>query len=138
MHKWCSRLAVLGELGRYPVFVPAIKLCLKYQYHLDKAGHDSLIGRALLDMKSYPQLDCWYSRVENIKSLLDFPRLYGKVDKAGKTIDRLFKSKFDRFYLDEINKLKIGSDGNDHNKLRLYKQLKVSFKQEPNITNIQY
>ena len=136
VHKRCSRLAVLGELGRYPVFVPAIKLCLKYQYHLDNTGNDSLIGRAIRDMKSDPQLDCWYSRVENIKSLLDFPRLYGKVDKAGQTIDRLFKSKFDRFYLDEINKLKIGSDGNDHNKLRLYKLLKGSFKQEPYITNI--
>ena len=89
VHKRCSRLAVLGELGRYPVFVPAIKLCLKYQYHLNKTGHDSLIGRALLDMKSDPQLDCWYSRVENIKSLLDFPRLYGKVDKAGKTYEML-------------------------------------------------
>ena len=44
--------------------------------------------------------------------------------------------KFDRFFLDEINENKIGSDGLDHNKLRSYKKLKGSFTQEPYITNI--
>ena len=29
VHKRCSRLAVLGELDRYPVFLPALKQCLK-------------------------------------------------------------------------------------------------------------
>ena len=45
-------------------------------------------------------------------------------------------SKFDRFYLDEINKTRMGSDGLDHNKLRLYKTLKGSFSQEPYISQI--
>ena len=35
VHKRCSRLAVLGELGRYPVFIPALRHCLKYQYSID-------------------------------------------------------------------------------------------------------
>ena len=111
-------------------------MCLKYQYQLDKAGHDSLIGRALLDMKSDPQLDCWYSRVENIKSLLDFPRLYGKVDKAGKTIDRLFKSKFDRFWLDMVNESKLGPDNIDQIKLQKYKCYKASFTREPYLDQV--
>ena len=51
-------------------------------------------------------------------------------------MDKILKGKFDRFYLDEINEIKIGSDGLDHNKLRLYKTLKGSFKQEPYIANI--
>jgi hypothetical protein len=34
VHKRSSRLAVLGELGRYPMFIPAIKNCLNYDWHL--------------------------------------------------------------------------------------------------------
>jgi hypothetical protein len=37
VHKKCSRLAVLGELGRYPVLLPALKLCIKYQYQLNQS-----------------------------------------------------------------------------------------------------
>ena len=46
-------------------------------------------------------------------------------------IEKKVNSKFDRYFLDEINKVKLGSDGLDHNKLRLYKHFKGSFKQEP-------
>ena len=136
VHKRCSRLAVLGELGRYPTMIPALKLCLKYQYQLDNGDRTSFVYKAMQDMKNDPDLDCWYSRVDKIKINLNICKLYGKSDKVGKTLDKLIKSKFDRFYLDEINLVKIGLDGNDHNKLRLYKTLKGSFKQEPYIYNV--
>ena len=45
-------------------------------------------------------------------------------------IEKTIKSIFDRFFLDEINLEKVGSDGLDHNNLRLYKKCKGSFKQE--------
>ena len=38
--------------------------------------------------------------------------------------------------MDEINQVKTGVDGLDHNKLRLYKTLKGSFRTEPYIENI--
>ena len=60
----------------------------------------------------------------------------GKPDRAGVIIDRIVKSKFDRFFLDQINQIKIGIDGEDHNKMRFYKQLKGSFKIEPYIVQI--
>ena len=136
VHQKCSRLAVLGELGRYPVLFPALKLCIKYQYQIDSLNKNSLIYKAVSDMKNSPHLDCWYNRVEKIKSLFKISRLYGNPEKVGYNIDRLIKSKFDRFFLDEINQENIGSDGLDHNKLRLYKTLKGSFSQEPDIKNI--
>ena len=136
VHKKCSRLAVLGELGRYPMLVPALKLCLKYQYSMDSLDKNTLIYKTMSDMRNSPELDCWYSRVEKIKSLLNINRLYGKPEKVGYLIDKSIKSKFDRFFLDEINEIKIGSDGLDHNKLRLYKTFKGSFKEEPYISNI--
>ena len=136
VHKKCSRLAVLGELGRYPVLFPAIKLCMKYQYHIGNLDKNTLLGKAINEMNNNPELDCWVSRVNKIKTLLKIPKLYGKPDKVGFVIDKIIKGKFDRYFLDEINDIRIGSDGQDHNKLRLYKTFKGSFKQEPYITNI--
>ena len=136
VHKKCSRLAVLGELGRYPVFVPALKLCLKYQYQLSYSDKDSLIAKALSEMKINKHIDSWYGKVEGLKSLLKLPTLYGKADKVGFIIEKRIKSKFDRFFLDEISVVKKGTDGMDHNKLRLYKTIKGTFRQEPYITNI--
>ena len=49
----------------------------------------------------------------------------------GEFMERKINSKFDRFFLDEVNKVNIGPDGLDHNKLRLYKTFKGSFRQEP-------
>ena len=49
---------------------------------------------------------------------------------AKKTKD-LVRSKFERFWLDKIQHVKLGPDGQDHNKLRLYKKFKGSFKEEP-------
>ena len=136
VNKKCSRLAVLGELGRYPVLIPALKLCLKYQYQIDNSDMNTIVGRTMNNMRNSPHIDSWYTRVEKMKTLLNIPKLYGNTDKIGNVIDRLIKGRFDRYYLDEINAAKIGTDGNDHNKLRLYKTFKGSFTQEPYITNV--
>ena len=137
VHKKCSRLAVLGELGRYPVLFPALKLCLKYQYQICGLDKKTLIYKTVQEMKNQPGLDSWNSRVDKIKFILKIPTLYGKSDKVGIVIDKLLKGKFDRFFLDEINEIKIGSDGVDHNKLRFYKTIKGSFKQEQYVADIQ-
>ena len=87
-------------------------------------------------MKINPQIDCWLSRVEKIKTLLNIKRLSGSPERVGLMIDKIIKSKFDRFYLDEINQQKLDNDGQDHNKLRFYNKLKASFKIEPYIVQI--
>ena len=89
---------MLGELGRYPVFIPALKQCLNYQYQIDLMDRSTLIYKAISDMKINPQIDSWYTRVEKIKNLLNIKRLYCKPDKAGLFIDKTIKSKFDRFF----------------------------------------
>ena len=79
-------------------------------------------------MRKNPHIDCWLTRVGKIKTILNINRLPLKSDRAGEIISRNIKSKFDKFYLDQINEIKIGNDGQDHNKLRFYKKLKGSFK----------
>ena len=96
----------------------------------------NVIQQVLNDMQKNPEIDSWYTRVEKIKTNLNIRQLRCKPEKAGLIIDKIIKSKFDRFFLDEINKTKIGHDGSDHNKLRLYKTLKGTFCQEPYVTKI--
>ena len=71
-----------------------------------------------------------------LKNLFRIRPLYGKPEKVGFNIDKILKSKFDRFFLEEINEIKIGQDGLNHNKLRLYSTFKGCFKQENYISNI--
>ena len=70
VHKRCSRLAVLGELGRYPVFIPALRHCLKYEYHNNSLDRSSLISIKLSEMKNNPQIECWLSRVRKLNHCL--------------------------------------------------------------------
>ena len=137
VHKRCSRLAALGELGRYPLLISSIKHCLKYEWHLGNVDQDSIVGKAIREMRVMPQLDTWLSRVQKIKSVLGITPLYGSKDSVSLNLNKKLNSVFDRFWLDQINAPKAGNDGVDHNKLRFYKTLKGSFTQEPYITNVQ-
>ena len=49
----------------------------------------------------------------------------------------LLKSIFDRFWLDEVKKVKEDITGLFHSKLRLHSTIKSSFSQEPNIVLVQ-
>ena len=64
-------MAVLGELGRYPMFLPALKQVVKYQYQIERLDKSTIIYKTLVDMENNPNIDTWYSRVEKIKSLLN-------------------------------------------------------------------
>ena len=75
-------------------------------------------------MSNNPQIDCWLSRVQKINNLFNIKRLSGTPDRVGSVIEKILKSKFGRFFLDEINMIRLGDDGQDHNKLRLYKKNK--------------
>ena len=136
VHKRCSRLAALGELGRYPSIIPALKNCLKYEWALQRNDNGSIISNAVKEMASKPYLDTWYSRVQKIKTMLGITHLRGCVDSVGLQLNKKLHSLFDRYWIDQICSEKIGNDGIDHNKLRFYRKLKSSFTQEPYITNI--
>ena len=47
VHKRCSRLAAIGELGRYPLMISSFKHCLNYEYHLDNIDKNSLVSMSV-------------------------------------------------------------------------------------------
>jgi hypothetical protein len=88
-------------------------------------------------MRAMPHLDTWLTRVQKIKSVLGITQLYGSKDSVSLKLNKKLSSVFDRFWLDQIDALKVGNDGIDYNKLRFYKTIKGSFTQEPYTKNIQ-
>ena len=82
--------------------------------------------------------DCWLSKVETLKNSLglnDSPSM-----RTRKAVNDLYKSKvqskFDRFWLEEVNQIKLGPDGKNNNKLRFYNTFKGTFACEPYIEKV--
>ena len=137
VHSKASRLAVLGELGRYPIFIGAISQCLNYKLSLfSRQSSTNLIGNVLSEMSAMCDRgqDCWLTRVNRIEHLLNLPKNMKKSKTSGKNLKVLVRSKFDKHWLEKINEFKPNKTDNlDHNKLRVYKKFKSSFTSEPYI-----
>ena len=137
VHSKASRLAVLGELGRYPIFVTALSQCLNYKLSLfNRQTNTNLIGHVLNEMTKMSENghDCWLTRVNTIENLLNIPKNMKLTKTSGKNITARVRSIFERFWLDKINEFKPNQTDNlDHNKLRVYRQFKSSFTIEPYI-----
>ena len=64
-----SRLAVLGELGRYPLFIKALSHCINYKMALlGPTKQSTLVSDAIQEMRvmSSSGGDCWLTRVKKI------------------------------------------------------------------------
>ena len=138
VHSKASRLAVLGELGRYPLFITSLSQCLNFKLSLiSRATNNNLIGHMLKEMKimSENNQDCWLTRVNQMENLLKLPQNMKYSKSSGKNISSILKGKFEYFWKTKINECKMNNDDNlDHNKLRVYRQFKSSFSAEPYIT----
>ena len=78
VHKKCSRLAILGDLGRYPTFIKALAHCLNYKMHLNSnLESDSLLAHTYREMRAMAGnlTDCWLLKVNKIQTLLGIKEL---------------------------------------------------------------
>ena len=68
VHKKSSNFAVLGELGRYSLFITIINTILKYLNRIKELDHDSLLYQSFLESKSIWQSgkESWFSNVNKI------------------------------------------------------------------------
>ena len=73
----------------------------------------------------------WWTKIGKLESLIDVKYSeYLHIDKIGDKIKKQLKSKFESFWLKQINRIKPHLDGHDQNKLRFYKTFKGCFKKE--------
>ena len=138
VHRKASRLAVLGELGRHPLAVRAMAHCLNYKLCLATKPVNSLLGRAMCEMThmTLTGVDCWLSRANKMSQLLDTPDIRFSPTSGGQLL-KCIKSKFERYWLDEIKMSRLGTDGESHNKLLTYSSFKCHFSVEPYINLVQ-
>ena len=141
VNKKATRLAVLSELGRYPVFLNALIASISYEWHLrHRAPSDSLASLALNEMESLADSahDCWLARVKSISKLLNIQPLHGQLspESVRGQVKKTLRSKFEIFWKDEVNNPKLGADHVSHNKLRFYSQFKSCFKTEYYMENV--
>ena len=132
VHKKASRLPLLGDLGRYPLLVAGLANSVTYSQVLYTRAPTTLVRRTLNEMENMVSngQECWLTKVNLINKLLCLKKGSRSLKPSNKTYLNQIKSKFDIFFLDEINDPKIGPDGRSHNKLCFYASLKGSFKPE--------
>ena len=65
--------------------------------------------------------DCWLYRVKRIEKLLKFPeKEHFRLNKPGTKISIILRSKFDAFWLKQINEIKTNNPANlDHINLKI-------------------
>ena len=140
VHNKSSRLAVLGELGRYPLFIHALSRVMQFKQSLfSRKTLTNLIGHVLTEMAEMASLghDCWLKCVTDIEKLLKLNRYSSNTIKNPRAIVKSkLRSIFDSYWLNKLNETKLTrGEGLNHNKLRVYSQFKGCFKMEPYIQN---
>ena len=135
VHRKASRLAVLGDLGRFPMAIRAMAHTINYRLCLASKPADSLIGNAMTEMKnmSLNGTDCWLFRTDKMSELLALPNLRYS-ESSGRKILKYVQSKFERFWLDKIKSSRVDKDGVEHNKLHTYSSFKCHFAIEPYVS----
>ena len=109
VHTKASRLAVLGELGRYPIFISALSQCINYKLSLfSRKTPTNLIGNVLTEMMEMNNkgIDCWLTRVINIEKSLKIPTNMKCNKLSGKKITTILRGKFDSFWLKKLTSSK--------------------------------
>ena len=92
VHKKTSRLAVLGELGHYPLLMSSFIQTLKYKWSISLQDSNTLIRDALSEMESFSDLghDCWLTRVRKMEQLFNIHNFH-RYHKS-KIVEKLLKN----------------------------------------------
>ena len=130
--KTTSRLSLLGEIGRFPLFIQSLSHCLSYKMSLNsRRSSNNLINCLMTEMNSLASSgnDSWLTRVQNIENILKIPQNINFSKQVGKRISSLLKSKYDKYYLNKINEINFTDPD-----MREYKTMKGSFTMETYLT----
>ena len=134
-HKKSSRLAMIGELGRYPLLVRSLVQTIKYKWSIMRRSNDnSLVSEAVSEM-SRCNGENWLSRINQVEKLLNITvsNNHVSLECIGKNVKQRIRSCFDLFWKDAISCDKLDENGANRNKLQFYSSLKNSFTREPYI-----
>ena len=132
VHSKAHNGAVMGELGRLPLFLNIMKSVLKYIIHLDEVKCDRpLLNAAILEDGNLCVGKSWRKRVDKIISLFQC-KISETMD--GKYINEMYE-KMKLSYLLHWRKM-LGDESSQEGKLYLYRRIKSHFGMEPYLGDI--
>ena len=141
VHSKSSNIAVLSELGRYPITLHIIQSMVKYWYRLTRETDTSLILHSYKENIAMlnDNRDCWLKTKRDIMFKLDLGHIYNNPDKyrfpyIKKTLTKKLTSIIDKqFTADLYNDERHNGDGN---KLRTFRIFKNVIEEEPYLSLI--
>jgi hypothetical protein len=127
-----ANMAVLGELGRYPLFIKAAKQILKFHIRVRELSDNTLTKDAYLEM-SEGGLNCTW--ISCIKFLLKKGGISNtEEDYSVNAVEQKLRSEFREFWKEKMfNDVR---QGNQKNKLRTYREFKTIYEMEPYLEKI--
>ena len=152
MHlKWCkytlgvhsksTNIAVLAELGRYPLTLGIIQNMITYWFRLANGTDNILLEVCHKENMEMLKLgkSCWMQTIKDIMYKLDVQHLFSNPDKyrlshVKRVISDRLRSVFDKQFVSVLyNDERTNNDGN---KLRTFRQFKNSIGEEPYLSLI--
>lgn len=132
VHPKAHNGAVMGELGRLPLFLNIMKSVLKYIIHLDEIKCDRpLLNAAILEDGHLCVSKSWRKKVDKIVSFFHC-KISETLDRN--CIDKIY-TKMNLSYLVHWKKM-LGDESSQEGKLYLYRRIKSNFGIEPYLKDI--
>lgn len=124
-----SKVSVLSELGRYPLFIKATKQILKYYERCEKLGQDSLVQQAYREMKTKKN-SMWLKFVDFIANTLNVNINGWCVEKMCAELQCLYKDYWKNTLFNDVR------ENGQGNKMRTYRKFKSVYSMEPYLCTI--
>ena len=130
VHKSATNIAVLGDLGLYPLSVNALKSCVSYWQHILKANGNKLIFHAYRD--NILLKNSLFDKLKSFLQIIGFGHLWENQTTFSKkrTLHSITNKLQDRYNSFWHSLLFNDSRISGTNKLRTYREFKKEFKRE--------
>ena len=135
VHRKASNAAVMGEVGRFPMFIFIIKSIIKFYQHIEDVKKcRPILGAAAEEDRQLPVRYSWYGSLQKILKIFN-----GQInpttnyEKLITTVTSSFKRKYVESWQMSLKCKK--NDDPDGGKLYLYRRIKTNFQMEPYLSH---
>ena len=132
VHKKSQNAAVMGELGRYPLFIVIMKTMLKYIRHLDDVKDcRPLLKAAIRTDEKLANGKSWRKNIEKIVNLFGFSTRGNLTDSYIDKIITSMKQSYEMHW-----RCSLGDKKSEDGRLYIYRQIKSNFIFEPYLKQV--
>ena len=132
VHPNAVNAAVMGELGRLPMFMFIVKSAVKYLIHLNEVKTERpLLNAALEEDKLLCLSKSWYRKLDKIVSFFKFSLDRTPSENSIKRLQFDMKESYINYWRNSL-----GDVETEEGRLYLYRKIKTDFRMEPYLAQI--